>query len=65
MGMAKQVLRVAPVGTDRNHNRYWVFSKATPGIYIEKGMGNLLNRYWVFSKATPGIYIEKGMDNLH
>ena len=37
MGMAKQVLRVAPVGTDRNHNRYWVFSKATPGIYIEKG----------------------------
>ncbi|VDI06875.1 bromodomain adjacent to zinc finger domain protein 1B [Mytilus galloprovincialis] len=37
IGAAKHVLRVAPVGTDRNHNRYWVFSKATPGIYIEKG----------------------------
>ncbi|CAC5416850.1 BAZ1B [Mytilus coruscus] len=37
IGAAKHVLRVTPVGTDRNHNRYWVFSKATPGIYIEKG----------------------------
>lgn len=37
MGMAKQVLRITPIGTDRNHNRYWVFSKATPGVYVEKG----------------------------
>ncbi|XP_013403030.1 tyrosine-protein kinase BAZ1B [Lingula anatina] len=34
---AKLVLRQAPIGTDRFHNRYWVFSHTTPGLYIEKG----------------------------
>lgn len=34
---AKLVLRRAPLGTDRNHNRYWLFSDVVPGLYIEKG----------------------------
>uniref|UniRef100_A0A674DBT4 Tyrosine-protein kinase BAZ1B n=1 Tax=Salmo trutta TaxID=8032 RepID=A0A674DBT4_SALTR len=34
---AKQVLRRIPLGTDRNHNRYWLFSDVVPGLYIEKG----------------------------
>ncbi|KAM4699582.1 tyrosine-protein kinase BAZ1B [Discoglossus pictus] len=34
---AKLVLRRSTVGTDRNHNRYWLFSDAVPGLYIEKG----------------------------
>ncbi|XP_071994176.1 tyrosine-protein kinase BAZ1B [Engystomops pustulosus] len=34
---AKQVLRRSPLGTDRNHNRYWLFSDGTPGLFIEKG----------------------------
>ncbi|XP_056414619.1 tyrosine-protein kinase BAZ1B [Hyla sarda] len=34
---AKQVLRRSPLGTDRSHNRYWLFSDGTPGLYIEKG----------------------------
>ncbi|XP_069801623.1 tyrosine-protein kinase BAZ1B isoform X2 [Dendropsophus ebraccatus] len=34
---AKQVLRRSPLGTDRNHNRYWLFSDGTPGLYVEKG----------------------------
>ncbi|XP_076002074.1 tyrosine-protein kinase BAZ1B [Genypterus blacodes] len=34
---AKQVLRRVPLGTDRNHNRYWLFSDVVPGLYIEKG----------------------------
>lgn len=34
---ARLVMRRTPLGTDRNHNRYWVFSDVVPGLYIEKG----------------------------
>ncbi|XDV29533.1 hypothetical protein PO909_032646 [Leuciscus waleckii] len=34
---AKLALRKTPLGTDRNHNRYWLFSDVVPGLYIEKG----------------------------
>ncbi|XP_052008619.1 tyrosine-protein kinase BAZ1B-like isoform X1 [Xyrauchen texanus] len=34
---AKLVMRRVPLGTDRNHNRYWLFSDVVPGLYIEKG----------------------------
>ncbi|XP_051512211.1 tyrosine-protein kinase BAZ1B-like [Myxocyprinus asiaticus] len=34
---AKLVMRRGPLGTDRNHNRYWLFSDVVPGLYIEKG----------------------------
>ncbi|XP_043120362.1 tyrosine-protein kinase BAZ1B isoform X2 [Puntigrus tetrazona] len=34
---SKLVMRKAPLGTDRNHNRYWLFSDVVPGLYIEKG----------------------------
>ncbi|KAM8975165.1 tyrosine-protein kinase BAZ1B isoform 2-T2 [Pelodytes ibericus] len=34
---AKLVLRRSPIGTDRNHNRYWLFSDGVPGLFIEKG----------------------------
>uniref|UniRef100_A0A674A3E6 Tyrosine-protein kinase BAZ1B n=1 Tax=Salmo trutta TaxID=8032 RepID=A0A674A3E6_SALTR len=34
---SKLVLRRIPLGTDRNHNRYWLFSDVVPGLYIEKG----------------------------
>ncbi|KAM4796561.1 tyrosine-protein kinase BAZ1B [Rhinophrynus dorsalis] len=34
---AKLVLRRSPIGTDRNHNRYWLFSDEVPGLFIEKG----------------------------
>ncbi|XP_022094997.1 tyrosine-protein kinase BAZ1B-like isoform X3 [Acanthaster planci] len=34
---AKLALRQTPIGTDRNHSRYWVFSSVTPGLFIEKG----------------------------
>ncbi|KAJ3590709.1 hypothetical protein NHX12_008658 [Muraenolepis orangiensis] len=34
---AKLVLRRSPLGTDRNHNRYWLFCDVVPGLYIEKG----------------------------
>lgn len=33
----KLVLRRSPIGTDRNHNRYWLFSDEVPGLFIEKG----------------------------
>ncbi|XP_061924236.1 tyrosine-protein kinase BAZ1B [Entelurus aequoreus] len=34
---ARLVFRRTPLGTDRNHNRYWLFSDVVPGLYIEKG----------------------------
>ncbi|XP_050991217.1 tyrosine-protein kinase BAZ1B isoform X2 [Labeo rohita] len=34
---SKLVMRRTPLGTDRNHNRYWLFSDVVPGLYIEKG----------------------------
>ncbi|KAL5007746.1 hypothetical protein ScPMuIL_016552 [Solemya velum] len=38
--LSKMVLRMSPIGTDRNHNRYWIFTSTTPGLYIEKGWVN-------------------------
>ncbi|KAL4225144.1 Tyrosine-protein kinase baz1b [Mactra antiquata] len=35
--LAKITQRQMPVGTDRNHSRYWVFCDVTPGVYVEKG----------------------------
>ncbi|XP_026183205.1 tyrosine-protein kinase BAZ1B isoform X2 [Mastacembelus armatus] len=37
---ARLVMRRTPLGTDRNHNRYWLFSDVVPGLYIEKGWVN-------------------------
>uniref|UniRef100_A0A3B5M1A5 Tyrosine-protein kinase BAZ1B n=1 Tax=Xiphophorus couchianus TaxID=32473 RepID=A0A3B5M1A5_9TELE len=34
---ARLVMRRTPLGTDRNHNRYWLFSDVVPGLYVEKG----------------------------
>ncbi|XP_030041890.1 tyrosine-protein kinase BAZ1B [Microcaecilia unicolor] len=34
---AKLVMHRSPLGTDRNHNRYWLFSDEVPGLFIEKG----------------------------
>ncbi len=36
MKAAKRVQRLTCLGTDRNHSRYWIFSKATPGLFVEK-----------------------------
>ncbi|XP_053384171.1 tyrosine-protein kinase BAZ1B-like isoform X2 [Mercenaria mercenaria] len=35
--LAKITQRQTPVGTDRNHSRYWVFCDVTPGVFVEKG----------------------------
>uniref|UniRef100_A0A8C2XF97 Tyrosine-protein kinase BAZ1B n=1 Tax=Cyclopterus lumpus TaxID=8103 RepID=A0A8C2XF97_CYCLU len=34
---SRLVTRRTQLGTDRNHNRYWLFSDVVPGLYIEKG----------------------------
>ncbi|XP_069767921.1 tyrosine-protein kinase BAZ1B [Narcine bancroftii] len=34
---SKLVLHRSPLGTDRNHNRFWLFSDLVPGLYVEKG----------------------------
>jgi len=35
---AKRAMRHVPLGCDRNHDRYWFFPAAAPGLYIEKGL---------------------------
>jgi len=35
--LAKITQRQVPVGTDRNHHRYWIFCDVTPGVFVEKG----------------------------
>eukprot|EP00061_Rhincodon_typus_P018302 g47419.t1 len=56
---AKLVLHRSPLGTDRNHNRYWLFSDLVPGLYVEKG--------WVhdsidYSFTIPEEYIQHEED---
>ena len=34
---AKLVMRKHPIGSDRNHHRYWRFSSVVPGLFVEKG----------------------------
>ncbi|CAL1535554.1 unnamed protein product [Lymnaea stagnalis] len=44
INLARMVLRQESIGTDRHHNRYWVFTNTTPGLYVEKGwMGEEVN----------------------
>ncbi|KAK4314652.1 hypothetical protein Pmani_014070 [Petrolisthes manimaculis] len=38
------MLRLRPLGVDRNHDRYWLFNYTTPGLYVEKG--------WVDAHST-------------
>ena len=35
-------MRHMPLGCDRNHDRYWFFPSAAPGLYIEKGLLDVL-----------------------
>ncbi|RUS86394.1 hypothetical protein EGW08_005844 [Elysia chlorotica] len=51
INLARMVLRQEPIGTDRNHDRYWVFRSPTDRNH---------DRYWVFTNTTPGLYVEKG-----
>lgn len=42
----EKLLRIRPLGSDRNHRRYWLFDSAAPGVYLEAGWfshENLLN----------------------
>ena len=40
--LAKRALRRTALGVDRNHDRYWTFPSASPGLYIEKGLKSVL-----------------------
>nr|XP_018670950.1 tyrosine-protein kinase BAZ1B isoform X2 [Ciona intestinalis] len=38
--LARHLRRRLPLGTDRNHSRYWLFCDGIPGFYVEKGWVN-------------------------
>ncbi|XP_041365624.1 tyrosine-protein kinase BAZ1B-like [Gigantopelta aegis] len=63
--LAKKVLRTSPIGTDRNHCRYWIFNSCTPGLFIEKGRGTPhagQNLWFTFDSVKD---LEKLMSSLH
>ncbi|MFT7809524.1 tyrosine-protein kinase BAZ1B [Arapaima gigas] len=58
---AKLVLRRLPLGTDRNHSRYWLFSDAVPGLYVEKGWVHESIDY-SFSLSPEAVKMESNSD---
>ncbi|XP_076045526.1 tyrosine-protein kinase BAZ1B-like isoform X2 [Oratosquilla oratoria] len=69
------LVRQQPLGTDRNHNRYWLFHSTTPGLYVEKGWVDPSSRYQFYLemeesqglqseiKSQPGITISSEQVN--
>jgi bromodomain adjacent to zinc finger domain protein 1B len=53
--IAKRAMRHTPLGLDRNHDRYWFFFSAAPGIYIEKGWACDDINYTVCTKASVSL----------
>ncbi|XP_071795447.1 tyrosine-protein kinase BAZ1B-like isoform X3 [Asterias amurensis] len=51
---ARLALRQVPIGTDRNHSRYWMFSSVTPGLFIEKGWVDSSVSYRTKKEARNG-----------
>ncbi|KAK3101036.1 hypothetical protein FSP39_000430 [Pinctada imbricata] len=63
IALAKSVLRQVPIGTDRNHNRYWIFSSTTPGLYMEKGWASPDIDYSAGCKVKKKKDEEEGGEN--
>ena len=49
MAQSQYILRLKPIGCDRNHARYWAFNGAAAGVFVEHGWWNLKN----FSRTEP------------
>jgi len=58
-----------PLGCDRNHDRYWFFPAAAPGLYIEKGLSCIcieITRSFLLIEWLYGIvYSYKLIEYLH
>ncbi|XP_078679744.1 tyrosine-protein kinase BAZ1B-like isoform X3 [Branchiostoma floridae x Branchiostoma belcheri] len=53
IAQARRTLRWQHVGTDRHHNKYWLFSPQTPGLYVEKGWAHESMGYQVTLPNSP------------
>ncbi|XP_078484589.1 tyrosine-protein kinase BAZ1B [Ciona intestinalis] len=51
--LARHLRRRLPLGTDRNHSRYWLFCDGIPGFYVEKGWVNDNIDYSTHVDPTP------------
>ncbi|CAK8676632.1 unnamed protein product [Clavelina lepadiformis] len=58
--LARHVRRRIPLGTDRNHSRYWLFCDGVPGLYVEKGWVN----DYVDYTTKPGVEQEPPLSPL-
>ncbi|XP_030849872.1 tyrosine-protein kinase BAZ1B-like [Strongylocentrotus purpuratus] len=59
---AKLVLRKHPIGYDRNHSRYWLFSPVVPGLFVEKGWASKDIHYSARLDGETDNEEEDGMD---
>lgn len=48
------LIRLQPLGFDRNHDRYWLFNATTPGLYVEKGW---VDHHTTYSTQVKGMLI--------
>ncbi|CAH1232867.1 BAZ1B [Branchiostoma lanceolatum] len=53
IAQARRTLRWQHVGTDRHHNKYWLFSLQTPGLFVEKGWAHDSMGYQVTLANSP------------
>eukprot|EP00058_Branchiostoma_floridae_P006406 XP_002591894.1 hypothetical protein BRAFLDRAFT_125529 [Branchiostoma floridae] len=53
IAQARRTLRWQHIGTDRHHNKYWLFSLQTPGLFVEKGWAHDSMGYQVTLPNSP------------
>ncbi|XP_060562617.1 LOW QUALITY PROTEIN: tyrosine-protein kinase BAZ1B-like [Ruditapes philippinarum] len=63
IALAKLTLRQTPVGTDRNHSRYWIFCQTTPGVYVEKGWAGDEMEYTVRKDNDDDVDMSSSSDD--
>jgi len=54
--LKENVMRKLPLGTDRNHNRYWLMSDGMAGLYVEVG--------WIGSHINYATITQQQVENI-
>uniref|UniRef100_UPI00358F570F tyrosine-protein kinase BAZ1B-like n=1 Tax=Myxine glutinosa TaxID=7769 RepID=UPI00358F570F len=50
---ARLVCRRIPLGTDRHHSRYWLFSESIPGLFVETGWAAFTDYTYSTTSESP------------
>ena len=61
----EMLIRLQPLGLDRNHDRYWLFNNTTPGLYVEKGWVDHHSTYCTQVSGRNCPNTDKTKDNMY